>query len=225
VSDAPVDLLCYEKEFLDRGLALVAGLDESGCGAWAGPVTAGAVILPLDHANLLDELDGVRDSKLCTALQRDKLYDLVQSVAVAVGVGVASAEEVDDIRVVPASKLAMRRALEDLPLTPQALLIDGGYMRLPDVDLEQQPLVKGELKSISIAAASIVAKVTRDRHMLTQSTTYPDYGFARHKGYGTPQHRAALDELGPCPIHRRTFWPVRERLITNQMIYEDSPRP
>ncbi|HEC21467.1 MAG TPA: ribonuclease HII [Chloroflexi bacterium] len=213
MNDSATDMLLYEKAFLEKGHSLIAGVDEAGRGAWAGPVIAAAVILPLDHEHLLGELEGVRDSKLCTARQRDVSYEVVRSVALAIGVGSASAGEVDRMGVVPASRLAMRRAVEKLSPRPDALLIDGGYMRLRDVGLEQQPLVKGELKSISIAAASIIAKVERDRLMIRLAGQYPDYGFARHKGYGTPQHRRALAELGPCPIHRRSFAPVRRRLM------------
>jgi ribonuclease HII len=170
------------------------------------------VILPLDRDDLFEALEGVRDSKLCTPLQRERLYPVVREVALAVGVGRASAAEVDEIGVVAASKAAMRRAVADLPLRPHALLIDGGYMGLTKIDLPQEALVKGELKSISIAAASIIAKVERDRTLIELAEEWADYGFERHKGYGTVQHRAALDALGPMALHRRTFKPIRRAL-------------
>jgi ribonuclease HII len=207
-----IDLLHYEKLFLDRGLTHIAGVDEAGRGAWAGPVMAGAVILPLDRADLFEALEGVRDSKLCTPLQRERLYPVVREVALAVGVGTASAAEVDRDGVVAASKAAMRRAVADLPIAPDALLIDGGYMGLKQIELPQEALVKGELKSISIAAASIIAKVERDRAMVEMGEEWAAYGFERHKGYGTVQHRAALDALGPMALHRRTFKPIRRAL-------------
>lgn len=211
MSETP-DPLHYENQFLEQRLRLVAGVDEAGRGAWAGPVVAGAVILPLDRDDLLEALEGVRDSKLCTPLQRERLYGVVHEVALAVGVGTASAAEVDRIGVVAASKMAMRRAVDNLPLRPEALLIDGGYMWLRKVDLPQEALVKGELKSISIAAASIIAKVARDRTMVELGEEWTAYGFERHKGYGTVQHRAALDTLGPMALHRRTFAPIRRAL-------------
>jgi ribonuclease HII len=211
VSETP-DLLHYETLFLEQRLRLVAGIDEAGRGAWAGPVVAGAVILPLDRPDLLEALEGVRDSKLCTALQRERLYPVVHEVALAVGVGTASAAEIDRIGIVAASKAAMRRAVDDLPIKPEALLVDGGYMWLRKVDLPQEALVKGELKSISIAAASIIAKVERDHTMVELGEEWVAYGFERHKGYGTMQHRAALDALGPMALHRRSFAPIQRAL-------------
>lgn len=214
-SEVPNDMLHFEKKYLEEGHQIIAGIDEAGRGAWAGPVSAAAVILPLDHENLLDELNGVRDSKRCTPLQRDRLYDVIREIATAVGVGLASQQEVDRMGIVPASKLAMARAVEDLKIRPQTLLIDGHYMYLNDVDLPQEAFNKGESKSLSIAAASIIAKVERDRYMVAIGDQYPDYGFARHKGYGTSQHRVALGEFGPCTLHRRTFRPIRERIDDN----------
>jgi ribonuclease HII len=205
----PAPGLAYEHAFSERGLTLVAGLDEAGRGAWAGPVSAGAVILPLERRELQAVLKEVRDSKLCSALQRDRLFDTIQSVALAVGVGIGSVEEIEELGIVQASLLAMRRALDALPIRPQALLIDGGYMRLREVGLPQRSLVRGEWHSLSIAAASIIAKVSRDRLMTELDAEYPGYGFAHHKGYGTPEHQLALRELGPCAIHRRSFKPIQ----------------
>lgn len=208
----PIPDLYYELLFRDDGLEIIAGLDEAGRGAWAGPVAAGAVILPLQRADLLAVVEGVRDSKLCTARERERLDQVVREVADGVGVGMASVEEIDALGIAPATRLAMRRALEALPVAPQALLID--YVRLREVKLPQRSIVKGDQKSYSIAAASIVAKVARDRLMVALDAQHPGYGLARHKGYGTAHHQAALDDLGPCLLHRRSFSPIRERLTT-----------
>jgi ribonuclease HII len=154
-------------------------------------VAAGAVILPLHRVDLLAALQGVRDSKLCTAREREHLDRVIREVAVSVGVGMAAAEEIDGLGIAAATRLAMRRALEALPVSPQALLID--YVRLREVKLPQRSIVKGDQLSCSIAAASIVAKVARDRLMAELDAAYPGYGLARHKGYGTAQHQAAID--------------------------------
>lgn len=221
MSEEAADLAQYEQQFRLDGIRRIAGVDEAGRGALAGPVVAGAVILPTGEDDLLERLDGVRDSKLCTPLQRDKLYEVVRGTALEIGVGLSSAQEVDEMGILLASKLAMVRAVQSLETTPEALLIDGGYMRLPALQIRQKTLVKGELKSISIAAASIIAKVERDRLMIDLAETYQGYGFARHKGYSTPQHRAALAESGPCPIHRRSFAPVRRRLFGDEGTNDD----
>jgi ribonuclease HII len=207
----PLPDLRYEHLLYNEGLTIIAGLDEAGRGAWAGPVAAGAVILPLERLDLPAALEGVRDSKMCTARERERLDQVVRHVAVGVGVGMAAVGEIDGLGIAPATRLAMRRALEALPLSPQALLID--YVRLHEVNLPQRSIVKGDQLSCSIAAASIVAKVARDRLMAELDDEYPGYGLARHKGYGTAQHQAALDELGPCSLHRCSFSPIRERLI------------
>ncbi len=214
--DERLPKLTFEQAYLDEGVVLVAGLDEAGRGAWAGPVTAGAAILHLEHHDLLAELDGVKDSKLCTPLMRDRLFDLVTSEALAYGVGHASAAEIDQMGISAATRAAMMRALAALNQQPDALLIDGRYTRLPQTPLPQKCLVRGEQQSISIAAASIVAKVSRDRLMVELAAQYPEYGFARHKGYGTAQHRRALQTHGPCPEHRHSFRPIRNRLIITE---------
>lgn len=212
--------LDFEAAFIEDGLFVIAGLDEAGRGAWAGPVSAGAVVLPLDNWDLAAELKDVRDSKLCTPRQREALYEQVVGAARASGTAFASAEEIDELGIVPATRLAMRRALEKLDPRPQALLIDGRYLRLREVSLPQRSLTRGELHSLSIAAASILAKVTRDHLMIELDAQYPEYGFAHHKGYGTPEHRAALRELGLCPVHRRSFNPMRATLL-NEIPHED----
>jgi ribonuclease HII len=198
---------------LAQGVRMVAGLDEAGRGAWAGPVVAGAVILPLERPGLAAALDAVRDSKLLTPAQREALAPLVWETALAAAVGVASAQEVETLNVVGATRQAMMRALSALSVEPEALLIDGRTLRLRASKLPQQSLKDGERHSLSIAAASILAKVTRDRLMAELDEEHPGYGFAQHKGYGTPQHRRALAALGPCPIHRRTYAPVRQGLF------------
>ena len=207
----------YTRPSLDEELALytagltrIAGLDEAGRGAWAGPVCAGAVVLPLGHANLPQLLDGVRDSKQLSPAQREALLPIVLDVADAVGVGWADPAEVDEWGIVPATQQAMVRAVTNLERQVDALLLD--YIRLPDLRLPQRALPKADARCLSVAAASIVAKVTRDRLMTTLDREFPGYGFARHKGYGTRQHREALARLGPSPIHRMSWRPIREML-------------
>jgi ribonuclease HII len=199
--------LRYEFGLRDEGHALIAGLDEAGRGAWAGPVAAGAVILPLDRADLRQTLDGVTDSKLLSPARREALYPVITDTALAWGVGFASNVEIDAIGIVPATRLAMRRALDQLTAQPTALLTDA--VLIPEVDLPCFPLIKGDQKSLSIAAASILAKVSRDRFMIELEAPYPAYRFGQHKGYGTELHRLALNRHGPCPVHRQTFAPVR----------------
>lgn len=199
-----------------EGLLPVAGLDEAGRGAWAGPVSAAAVILPLERDDLPAALEGVRDSKLCTPRQREALYPAVMDAALAAAVGFATAREIEQIGIVPATYLAMRRALDALSVKPRALLIDGRTMRLKDVGLPQKSLSRGEWHSLSIAAASILAKVARDHWMAEADQAYPGYGFALHKGYGTRLHQRALAELGVCDLHRRTFAPIARCLAAGE---------
>ena len=199
--------LRHELALLAKGYTIVAGLDEAGRGAWAGPVFAGAVILPLDRADLIQVLDGVRDSKLVSPGRREKLFPRIVEIATAAGVGSASNAEIDRYGIVPATRLAMRRALESLPIQPDVLLTDA--IRLPEVKLPAVPLIRGDQVSLSIAAASILAKVSRDHVMIELDQQYPEYGFAAHKGYGTARHHEALRTYGPVDIHRHTFAPVR----------------
>ena len=186
----------------------MAGLDEAGRGTWAGPVVAAAVVLPAGDPDLLAHLDGVRDSKLLTPTRREELLARILEHALAWGVGVVPSGIIDREGIVAATRQAMRQALEGLNPPAEALLID--HLRLPAVDLPQHSLPHGDALVLSIAAASIVAKVYRDRLLQTCDRCCPGYGFARHKGYGTPQHRAALRELGPCALHRFSFAPLRE---------------
>ena len=203
---AEVDVLAYERELWAEG-RVVAGLDEAGRGAWAGPVVAAAVILPPDPDRLAEALAGVDDSKRLSPAARERLYDRIREVA-ATAVGVIPPDVIDAIGILNATYRAMRAALAALAQQPDALLID--YLPRPLGDWPQQRLVRGERASLSIAAASIVAKVHRDRLMVELDARYPGYGFARHKGYGTREHRRALDALGPCPIHRRSWKPIRQ---------------
>lgn len=198
--------LHFELSLWQAGQTAVAGLDEAGRGAWAGPVCAGAVILPPDPA-VLNRLNGVRDSKQMTPRQRAAWAEQIQAAALTWGVGFASNEEIDAQGILPATRLAMQRALQALSLPPQHLLIDA--LRLPDDARPQTALIKGDARSLSIAAASVLAKTSRDALMTGLEEQFPGYGFARHKGYGTSQHREALVALGPCALHRFSFAPLR----------------
>lgn len=198
--------LTYELRLLRSGVMHVAGLDEAGRGAWAGPVYAAAVILPIYRFDLARCLDGVRDSKQMTPSQREKWAIQISRIARAIGVGQSSAQEVDNIGLISATRLAMTRALATLGEPAEHLLID--YIGLPDIPLPQTPLPHGDARVLTIAAASVIAKVARDQAMVAFDERFPGYGFSRHKGYGTPYHRHALQRLGPSPIHRRTYAPV-----------------
>jgi ribonuclease HII len=198
--------LSLEIPLWETGLVILAGLDEAGRGAWAGPVSAGAVVLPEDR-RLCQHLSGVRDSKQMTPLQRSIWAECIKKVAVGWGVGFASQVEIDACGIVPATRLAMQRAIEQLSVVPQHLLIDA--VRLPLVKIPQTSLIKGDVRSLTIAAASVLAKTGRDALMCELDVLYPDYGFARHKGYGTRFHQQALQRLGPCTIHRLSFAPLK----------------
>jgi ribonuclease HII len=198
--------LNLERDMVRAGHSCIAGLDEAGRGAWAGPVAAAAVILPLDEPSLSKQLGEVFDSKQCTAHQRDVLYDLICQVAISWAVSLVSARTIDKIGIVPATKQAMRNAIAQLDPAPEALLIDA--LQLPTMPLPQLAIKRGDVQCLTIAAASIMAKVTRDRAMTEFEATYPEYGFARHKGYGTRQHQESLQRLGPAEIHRWYFAPV-----------------
>lgn len=203
----PVPTLSEERALLEAGYHLIAGVDEAGRGTWAGPVAAAAVVLPVRSADKLAALDGVCDSKALPPRRREELERRIAETALAVGFGLASASEIDAIGVLPATRLAMRRAIANLGITADFLLTDA--VRLSEEIVHQKSIVRGDALCFSVAAASIVAKVRRDRLMAELDGLYPGYGFARHKGYGTAQHLAALLALGPCPIHRCTFAPVR----------------
>ena len=193
------ELWKYEHIVFDEGFSCVCGVDEAGRGPLAGPVCAAAVILPPDLV-----IEGLNDSKKLTDKRRRALYDVITEQALAYGIAFASEQEIDEINILQATFLAMRRAVEQLRLRPELALVDGN--REPDFgEIPVRTIIKGDSLSANIAAASILAKVTRDRFMEEQDALYPQYGFALHKGYGTQAHYAALREHGPCPIHRRTF--------------------
>jgi len=196
-----------ERALIRRGYRRIAGLDEAGRGSWAGPVVAAAVVLPLEWRNLPAKLLGVRDSKLLTPHRREEVLEKVMEVAMAIGIGVVPPQFIDQRGIVAATRLAMRRALDALPLRPNYLLVD--YLSLPEESLPHKSIVRGDNLSLSIACASIVAKVERDRMMIALEEEYPGYGFARHKGYGTSQHREALERLGITPLHRLSFRPMK----------------
>lgn len=186
----------YEHEYAD--FQYICGIDEVGRGPFAGPVVACAVILPKD----LDILY-VNDSKKVTEKRRNMLYDELMEKAISVGIGMASPERIDEINILQATYEAMREAISKLDPKPDLLLNDA--VTIPGVDIQQVPIIKGDAKSVSIAAASIIAKVTRDRMMAEYDEIFPGYDFAGNKGYGTAAHREALKKIGPCPIHRRSY--------------------
>lgn len=186
----------FENEY--AAYANICGVDEAGRGPLCGPVVAGAVILPKNCDILY-----INDSKKLSEKMRDTLYDEISKGAIAWGVGIVSPERIDEINILQATYEAMRIAIGNLSIQPDILLNDA--VTIPDMDILQVPIIKGDAKSQSIAAASIMAKVTRDRIMAQYDELYPEYGFAKHKGYGTKAHIEAIKEFGPCPIHRRTF--------------------
>ena len=196
-TEAP-DLWLYEHEAAREGFACVCGVDEAGRGPLAGPVCAAAVILSPDI-----QIEGLNDSKKLTEKKRRALYDVIVEQAVSYGIAFADEQEIDEINILQATFLAMRRAFEKLTVTPDIALIDGN--RAPGLSCRERTVVHGDALSASIAAASILAKVTRDRLMEEYDAQYPQYGFAVHKGYGTQRHYAALREFGACPIHRQSF--------------------
>lgn len=201
--------LKHEDELKLQGYQFIAGIDEAGRGALAGPVVAGAVILPQGR---LPWFKLVRDSKQLTPKKREILFDLIQNQAMAVGAGVVSHKVIDKVNILEATKLAMMQAVEKLPRQPQFLLID--RLTLPRCSLSQEGITRGDKLCLSIACASIIAKVTRDHIMEQFDKVYPGYGLARHKGYGTREHISRLQKLGPTAIHRLSFAPVKD-VITN----------
>jgi len=201
-----VPSLTQEKKLVAQGYRLIAGVDEVGRGALAGPVVAAAVILPCElEAPWLSQ---VKDSKQLAPAKREFLSPRIQEIAISTGIGVISNDVIDAQGIIKATQLAMKQAVEGLSPSPEWLLID--YMRLPEVPLPQEGIKDGDNLCFSIACASIIAKVTRDRLIVGLDRVYPGYGLARHKGYGTKEHLACLHRLGPLPIHRRSFKPVTE---------------
>lgn len=193
-----MELWQYEQQTLDQGHPLVCGCDEAGAGPLAGPVYAAAVVLPFG-----EDIPGLNDSKKLTEKKREALFPLIQEKALAYGIGWASAQEIDEINILQATFLAMKRAVEQLPLQPGWALVDGN--RMPPLEIPGETVVKGDAQCASIAAASILAKVSRDRLLEEWDQLYPQYGFAKHKGYGTKAHYEAIQAHGILPIHRRSF--------------------
>ena len=200
----------FEAGLYQHGIEVIAGLDEAGRGAWAGPVMAAAVVLPPPGVELDGELHGLHDSKQLSTEEREHWNLQILKIACSVSVGQASVDEIDQIGILPATRLAMQRAIFDLTVVVDYLLID--YILIGDVGINQTAIPFGDSRALSIAAASVVAKVARDREMTKLDLQYPQFGFAQHKGYGTPQHQEALQRLGPSPIHRRSFEPTKRAL-------------
>ena len=188
----------YEQNAINKGFSAVCGVDEAGRGPLAGPVCAAAVILPENTI-----IEGVNDSKKLTEKKRESLFDVIKSTALSYCIAYASVEEIESMNILNATMLAMKRAVEGLDIKADYAMIDGN--RLPDLNIEGECIVKGDAKSMSIACASILAKVSRDRLLYEYAKEYPQYHFEKHKGYGTNVHIEALKEYGPCPYHRRSF--------------------
>ncbi|HSM24966.1 MAG TPA: ribonuclease HII [Anaerolineaceae bacterium] len=199
--------LSYEQSLWKSGLVHIAGMDEAGRGAWAGPVVAAAVILPPEDS-IQDDLSGVRDSKQMSIKHREYWAEKIKEFVTIWGIGLADHAEIDQLGILPATRLAMKRALASMPTAPDHLLIDAVF--LSDVNIPQTALIKGDRRCLSIAAASVLAKTTRDEMMREADSSHQKYGFKNHKGYGTRFHQSALTEHGPCPIHRMSFRPLRE---------------
>ena len=210
MSAKAANLLAFEAELWQRGTRYVAGVDEAGRGPLAGPVMAAAVIFPANwlRTGLPADLEGLNDSKQLTAAQRERFFlTLTSRGDIAIAVGTVDAGRVDELNILQATHRAMNEALARLQPVPEHVLMDGRVVK--SLRFSQTALIKGDARSYSIAAASVVAKVTRDRLMIEYDRRWPEYGFAEHKGYGTAQHLAALAAHGPCPIHRRSFAPLK----------------
>lgn len=201
-----VPTLDHEMALIGEGFRVVAGIDEAGRGAWAGPVVAAAVILPIS-CDISDRLRGVNDSKMLSSLQRDRLRDAIEQSALSFAHGSASQDEVDEYGIVNATRLAMQRAVTSLALPPDALIIDA--VRLPALSLRQDVFYFADSISLSVSAASIIAKTARDAYMRELDSLLPGYGFASHKGYGTRLHQSALQRLGVSWAHRRSYGPIK----------------
>lgn len=199
----PYPTLDFEKAQWQRGCQTVAGLDEAGRGALAGSLYAAAVVLPAEAVDLDKELFGVRDSKQMTAFEREQMTPIIKAVALDFAVAWVESTEIDSLGMAKAGRLVFQRAINGLKQLPTHLLID--YFKLPEVKIPQTSLVKGDQRSMSIACASVLAKQARDQYMLEVAEKYPGYHFAQNKGYGSPEHLQAIEELGLCPLHRHSF--------------------
>lgn len=197
-----IDNLLYEKELYFKGINLIAGVDEVGRGPLIGPVVAAAVILPKNY-----KLEGLTDSKKLSEKKRDEFYKIIQRDAIAIGIGIKDEKIIDEVNIYEATKLAMKEAIEKLEVTPEHILIDAMPLEL---SIPTTSIIKGDLKSISIAAASVIAKVTRDSMMYELDKKYPNYGFASHKGYPTKKHLEALNEYGLIDGYRKTYTPIKD---------------
>jgi ribonuclease HII len=198
----------HEQCFVAQGYHLIAGIDEVGRGCWAGPVVAAAVILSDVVYHMPNVLAGLNDSKQLSAAQRLALVDTIQRVALGIGIGIVSAHDIDALGILTATRYAMQHAVMQLPVIPQAIVVDA--VAFPRWPIPQQAIIKGDEQSLSIAAASVIAKVRRDQMLIALDRTYPAYGFAQHKGYGTAQHQQALRQHGLIDQHRRSFRPMVE---------------
>jgi ribonuclease HII len=192
------DMAIYERKARQQGFKYIGGVDEAGRGPLAGPVVAACVVLPEDAY-----IEGINDSKQLSEKKREELFDVIRDIAVSWGVGIVDHKTIDDINILNATKLAMEKAVKSLSLEPDILLVDA--VKIDSLKIRQVPIVKGDSRSISIAAASIIAKVTRDRILVEMSSHYPVYGFSKHKGYGTREHLEAIKKYGTCPIHRMSY--------------------
>lgn len=205
-----VDLLKYEKELYEKGITLIGGVDEVGRGPLVGPVVAACVILPVNY-----ELPGLDDSKKISEKKRNQFYDIIMRDAISVGVGIVGPEKIDEINILEASRLAMKIAIENLSVKPEFILSDA--MKLTNIDIPYQDIIHGDALSLSIAAGSVIAKVTRDRMMYELDKEYPEYGFAKHKGYPTKAHLENLAKYGVLANYRFTYKPVSD-LINNAKV-------
>ena len=198
------DLYTYEKELIKQGITLIGGIDEVGRGPLVGPVVAACVILPLNY-----QLEGLTDSKKLSEKKREQFYEILQKEALSIGVGIISAEKIDEVNIYEATKLAMQDAIKNCALKPEYLLIDA--MKL-DTSIPSNSIIKGDSKSLSIAAASVIAKVTRDRMLIELDKKYPMYDFKHNKGYPTKKHLEAINQFGIIDLHRKSYAPVKEYL-------------
>ena len=198
------DLYSYEKELINKGITLIAGVDEVGRGPLVGPVVTAAVILPLNY-----KLEGLTDSKKLTEKKRDKFYDIIMHDAISIGIGIKNADVIDKVNIYEATKLAMLEAINNLNIKPEHILIDAMPL---DIDIPHTSIIKGDAKSLSIAAASVIAKVTRDRMMYELDKKYPMYNYKKNKGYPTKEHVEAINKYGLIPGYRLTYGPVKDYL-------------
>lgn len=211
MNDQKINIYQIEEELYDNGISLVCGVDEAGRGPLAGPVVIAAVIMPA-----LERIDGINDSKKLTAKKRSELIKVIKKKALAISVVMIHEKEIDELNIYQATKKGMLEAIEKLKVKPEYCLIDA--MPLSELSMPHTSLIHGDARSASIAAASIVAKVTRDEYMEKMDFKYPNYGFKRHKGYCTKQHKEALEKYGPCPIHRKTYYPVSKYYLQERQL-------